>query len=111
MFQQLNGKEKVNQEIRYINDAYFARTRHAEKKLPDTRICYNLLYIYTREPLRNTAIYSDKYQKFLPVYRLAEHKYQVRFPDGSYNDYSFDNGICTRVDVHHTFYTASMILK
>ena len=111
VFQQLNGIEKLNQETRYVNGAYLTRISDGEKKLTDTRIYYNLVCIYTKEPLANTVVWSDKYQKFLPVYRIAAHKYRVKFPDGSHNEYSFRNGICHRVDVHHSFYKATMILQ
>jgi len=32
-------------------------------------------------------------------------------PDGNYNYYSFQNGICNKVEVHHTFYTIQITLK
>jgi hypothetical protein len=111
VYQRLNGSEKVNKQMRYVNNAYIIDNKGREEKLDNVRIHYNLLCIYCHEPFNNSLIFSDKYQKFLLVKKLADHHYQIRFPDGSANEYWFEDGICIRIEIDHTLYSAVMELN
>lgn len=110
VYQKLNGSEKVNKQIRYVNDAYIISNNGREEKLCHIKIGYNLLCIYNHEPLSTVLIFSDKYQKYLPIQRMEEHHYRIQFPDGSTNDYWYENGVCKKIEVDHSFYSAVMEL-
>jgi hypothetical protein len=68
------------------------------------------MLLYTKEPLNINQVYSDNFQCFLPIKKDAEHQYRVNLPDGNYNEYHFENGICKLVVVNHSLYTIRMEL-
>lgn len=111
VYQKLNGSEKVNKQIRFVNDEYIIRNNGKEEKLGNVKIYYNLVCIYNHEPLGTALIFSDKYQKFLNISKIEDHHYKIKFPDGSTNEYWFENGVCKKIEIDHTFYSATMELN
>lgn len=111
VYQKLNGSEKVNKQIRFVNDEYIIRNNGKEEKLGNVKIYYNLVCIYNHEPLGTALIFSDKYQKFLDISKIEDHHYKIKFPDGSTNEYWFENGVCKKIEIDHTFYSATMELN
>lgn len=111
VYQKLNGSEKVNKQIRFVNDEYIIRNNGKEEKLGNVKIYYNLVCIYNHEPLGTALIFSDKYQKFLDISKIEDHHYKIKFPDGSTNEYWFENGVCKKIETDHTFYSATMELN
>jgi hypothetical protein len=111
VYQKLNGNEKLNKQIRYANNSYVVSNKGREQKLYNVKIGYNLVCIYNHEPVNTSLIFSDKYQKFLPIQKIQDHHYRIKFPDGSGNDYWFENGVCKKIEIDHTFYSAVMELN
>lgn len=111
VYQKLNGTEKVNKQIKYVDNSYMINDNGDEEKLENVKIYYNLVCIYGHEPLTTTLIYSDKYQRFLAIEKIKEHHYKIRFPDGTANEYWYQDGLCTKVKIDHTLYTAFMELN
>jgi hypothetical protein len=111
VYQKLNGNEKVNKQIRFVNDEYIVSNNGKEEKLSNVKIYYNLVCIYNHEPLRTVLIFSDKYQKFLAINKIEDHHYKIKFPDGSSNEYWFEDGVCKKIEIDHTFYSATMELN
>lgn len=111
VYQKLNGNEKVNKQIKYVNDEYIISNNGKEEILDNVKIYYNLVCIYYHEPLSTVLIFSDKYQKFLPINKVEDHHYKIKFPDGSSNEYWFENGVCKKIEIDHTFYSATMELN
>jgi len=111
VFQTLNGNEKLNKQIRHLDDSYVITNNGKVEKLHHKRIYYNLVCIYNHEPVATTVIFSDKYQKFLAIEKIADHHYRIRFPDGSANDYWFESGVCKKIEVDHKLYNAIMELN
>lgn len=109
VMRRVNGKLKANKQTRFVDNLY--QTRSDNKihwiKVP---ISYNLMLLYVNEPVTRSQVYSDNYQQFLEVKQTTPHTYHIALPDGNYNDYHFDNGICQKVTVHHALYTISMQL-
>jgi len=111
VYQKLNGNEKVNKQIRFVNDTYIINNKGKEEKLANVKIYYNLVCIYSHEPTTASLIFSDRYQQFLAVQKIEEHHYRIRFPDGSANDYWFENGVCKKIEIDHKLYSAIMELN
>jgi hypothetical protein len=111
VYQRLNGSEKVNKQIRFANDSYVISNKGREERLYNVKIYYNLVCIYNHEPNTTSLIFSDKHQKFLPIQKIEDHHYRIRFPDGSANEYWFENGTCKRIEIDHTLYSAVMELN
>jgi hypothetical protein len=111
VYQKVNGTEKINKQIIYMKDAYVVTSKGKEERLNNFKIYYNLVCIYNHEPIKASLIFSDKYQKFLQIQKIEDHHYKIDFPDGSANEYWFENGLCKTVKADHQFYTATMELN
>ena len=107
----VNGKEKAAKQIKAIGNTYEATS--FGKTVPSTikSIDYNLNMLYFQEPFNKQIVYSDNFQEFVNVEQVAEHRYKIVLPDGNYNYYTFRDGICSMVELHHSFYTVYFQLK
>ena len=110
VYREVNGKQKANRQTKYCNGCYEIITEGKKTVLKKTGINYNLVRLYCKEPVNITQVYSDAFQQFLNLKAIGAHKYKLELPDGNYNVYNFQNGICSRVEVHITFYTIQMQL-
>ena len=71
-------------------------------------IRYNMLSLYAAEPTEINQVYSDSFEQFIAVRKTADHKYKIVLPDGNYNNYNYENGMLSRVEINSTFYSASI---
>jgi len=108
--QKLNGKEKLNKQTKLTGKNYIITDKDEKKQLDNITIGYNMVCLYTNEPLHLVQIFSDKFQKFLAIQKIAEHHYKISFPDGNFNEYIYANGICKKIEVTHSFYNVLMEL-
>jgi hypothetical protein len=83
----------------------------SERRIPASAIYYNMVCLYTQEPVSVNQVYSDKFQKFLPIQILGKQHYKIDFPDGNSNQYYYQNGICRRIESNNTLFPVVMELK
>jgi len=111
IYRKLNGTEKVNKQHQAAaNKQYLI---HAGERTEVTKaypITYNMLSLYSREPEKITRVYSDNFQSFIAIQKTDQHKYKITLPDGNYNYYYYKNGVLSLIEVHHSFYSASIVL-
>jgi len=105
----VNGKAKERKKTTFQNDVYQLQSGNKFSSLSQA-IAFNMMLLYTTEPVSVNQVYSDNFQCFLPIKKQAAHQYRVNLPDGNYNDYYFENGICKLVVVNHSLYTIKMEL-
>lgn len=109
-YQKENGKETINSITEDGN--YFKLVSNGHVDLQNfSPVHNNYLQLFCHFPGTETKIYSNHYQGFLDVKKISENKYRVSLPDGNYNYYSYENGVCTLVDVERTFFTIHFVLK
>ncbi|PWK75888.1 hypothetical protein LX99_03621 [Mucilaginibacter oryzae] len=101
----VNDKEKCNRQTRAVASGYQTVAEGKCGKLDQQQIGANLMLLYCREPDDQAQVYSDNFQQFLQVKQVSPHVYRIDLPDGNYNFYSYTNGVCSKVDIHHTLYT------
>jgi len=101
----VNGKEKAARQTRAYGDTYEATSFGKAVTSTIKPIDYNLNMLYFQEPFNKQIVYSDNFQQFLTVEQVALHQYKIVLPDGNYNYYTFRDGICSTVELHHSFYT------
>lgn len=99
-----NGKQKAKKQTLLLNNNYQAKSEDKTIVINNT-INYNLMLLYCNEPVNLSQVYSDNYQQFLEIRKIGPHAYRVALPDGNYNDYTFDNGECREVEIHHSLFT------
>lgn len=71
---------------------------------------YNVLCLYFAEPVNLKELYSDNYQKMLQITKIGQHQYKIRLPDGNYQNYFYQDGVCHKIVVNSTFFTITMEL-
>ncbi|MEN0055750.1 MAG: DUF6134 family protein [Mucilaginibacter sp.] len=107
----VNGKEKANRQTKVCGDTYQTLAEgKCGPRVEQKNISQNLMLLYCHEPDDNAQIYSDNFQQFLQVKRVSDHMYRIDLPDGNYNFYSYSNGVCSKVDIHHSLYTIQIQL-
>jgi hypothetical protein len=110
VYQNQNGKEKLSKQVRFDGNKYIVTDKGTKEQLSNTPIKYNMVCLYTNEPSQINLVFSDKFQKLLPIQKLGEHHYKISFPDGNFNEYYYSDGTCKRIEVNHSFYSAVMEL-
>lgn len=110
IYRQLNGTEKVNKQHQAGNQQYLIHAGQRTEVTKNYPITYNMLSLYSREPENINQVYSDNFQSFIAIQKTDQHKYKITLPDGNYNYYYYKNGVLNLVEVHHSFYSANIVL-
>ena len=111
IFRRLNGNVKVDKKTKANGNAYTIYKGSKTETLNDFPIRYNMLSVYVTEPVNITKVYSDNFQQQVDIQKIAEHHYKIKFPDGNYNEYFYSDGICSKIKIHHSLYSAIIELK
>ncbi len=107
----VNGKEKANRHTVSAANGYQLDKEGKRAAGSQAPIIYNVHLLLRNEPRNLQKVYSDNYQEYLSVEKLAEHKYRLKLPDGNYNIYYFRNGICEALEINHSMYTLHIALE
>ena len=110
IYRRLNGSEKVNKQHQENNRQYVIHAGDRSEITKTYPITYNMLSFYSKEPVSITKVYSDNFESFLNIQKTDAHAYRVTLPDGNYNNYYYKNGVLVLVEVHHSFYSANIVL-
>jgi hypothetical protein len=111
LFREVNGREKANRRTRLAGKNYLVEEDGKKEWLGQYPIRYGMLSLYTKEPLQLLQVFSDNFQRFLAIEKVGAHQYRIRFPDGNWSEYHYRNGLCVRIRVKHTLYSAEITLN
>ena len=111
IFRKLNGNVKVDKKTKANGSAYTVYKGSKTETLNNYPIRYNMLSVYIIEPLNITKVYSDNFQQLINIQKIADHYYKIKFPDGNYNEYFYTNGVCSKIEIHHSLYSATIELR
>ena len=110
IFRQMNGREKANKQHQVLNNQYVIHVGKNSAITQNYPITYNMLSLYTIEPININKVYSDNFETFIAIQKVEMHKYRISLPDGNYNYYYYKDGILNMVEVHHSLYSATIVL-
>ncbi len=106
-----NNRTKLDKQTRRLGTKYEI-SQEGKTRLQSFPVIHaNLLSMYFFEPAGLQEIYSDMHERFIPVKRIKEGSYEVKFPDGNSNVFFYAGGLCTRIKIKHSFYTAEILLN
>ena len=111
IFRKLNGNVKVDKKTKATGNAYTVYKGSKTETLNNYPIRYNMLSVYINEPVNITKVYSDNFQQQIDIQKIADHHYKIKFPDGNYNEYFYRNGVCSKIEIHHSMYSATIELR
>lgn len=106
----VNGREKANKKIKKSGNGLVVSEDGSEKELRNYSVKFNTHCLYNTEPVHYTNVFSDNYQRFIPIVKLADHHYKLTFPDGNSNEYFYEKGICRKVKVKSQLFDAEFVL-
>lgn len=109
IYRKLNSKEKVNKELHLNDGKYYLINKGRKRSLTLNKIMDNLVTLYFYEPIKISQVYCDNHHSMASVVLLDSGKYQVIFPDGSYNIFYYQNGKCKKVDAFTSLYEVQLI--
>jgi hypothetical protein len=110
-FRKTNNDIKIDKQTKLLGNQYQLLEKGEKKILPFSVIKINLLSLYFLEPLNNESVYCDNHQCYSPIIKTSDGGYKVKFPDGNSNSYYYRDGICIKIKIDHTFYSAVVTLK
>jgi hypothetical protein len=110
IYRQMNGSEKANKQLQAGNNQYILHAGKNSEVKKNYPITYNMLSLYSMEPLGVDKVYSDSFETFVAIQKAGEHRYKISLPDGNYNYYYYKQGILYLVEVHHSLYSANIVL-
>ena len=108
-YRKTNGTVKVNKQTSRVAEKYVVNDNGEKQYLSIPVVVTNLLSLYFQEPTSFSTVYCDKYETFIKITKTDDGGYKVIFPDGNSNTFYYTWGICTKVKISHTFYTAQII--
>lgn len=109
IYSKLNGEEKANKKHRAVNGKYMISMGANLSETDAYPITYNMLCLYSKEPVDIRKVYSDKYESLLRIEKVGEHKYKVRLPDDNYNCYLYKDGALSQVDIYRSIYSVKLV--
>lgn len=110
-YRKTNGDTKLDKQTRLVADKYEVLENGGKENLNIACINSNLLNLYFQEPVAISQVYCDNHKCFSQLIRTDDGGYKVKFPDGNSNCFYYTRGICTKIKISHTFYSAEIILK
>jgi len=106
----LNGEVKGKRNTRLI-DSVYQITEGGKKSIHHLgKINLTISGLYLNEPLNTKRIYSDNHRQWLKFTEIKSHSYRLDLPDGNHTIYHFENGICVRIDINQTLFSARLVL-
>ena len=109
-YQKRNGSVKANRLTIADGKSYKLVDKDITRLVSHPPIRYNMLLLYINIPKTVDKVYSDNYQKHLDLKKVDQNKYRLTLPDGNYNYYSYENGVCSNVLIERTLFTIQFVL-
>lgn len=100
----VNNREPVMKKTKREFNGYQLIEGDKYKWLASKDIRTNIISLYFNEPRSIDSVYCDNHQKWAVVQKRSNICYRVVMPDGNYNDFYYSKGVCTRVEILHSFY-------
>lgn len=110
-YQKQTGTNVINKTTTASGKFYKLTDDDESKMVNMPPVRFNTLLLYINVPKNISKVYSANYQKLVDIKRISDNKYRLLLPDGKYNDYSYKDGICTRVEIVRSLGTVQFVLK
>ena len=111
-FYQNQTGSAIDNKTTIASGKFYKLTDDGETKLINiSPIRYNMLLLYTNIPDTVTKVYSANFQKHLDIKKVGENKYRLTMPDGKFNYYTYQNGVCTDVEIVRSLFTLHFVLR
>lgn len=110
-YERQTGSDEVNKSTVVAGKLYKVTDNGVSQLVNFGPIRYNMLLLYTTIPKNINKVYSSNFQKMADIKKVEENKYRLTLPDGNVNDYTYKNGVCTKVEIVRTMISVQFILR
>ena len=111
LYRTLNGHVKVNNVASWNGTLYNMTDKDQEKSSIKHQINLTTANLYYTEPVNVHAVYSEKFQKMVPVKNVSNRRYVLELPNGNKTYYSYANGICCLVEAETDWAMLKFVLN
>ncbi len=111
LYRTLNGKVRVNNSATWNGTHYQMTNKDGEKSSLSQLVMMTTASLYFHEPKDGSAIFSEKFQKMLPVKWIKDKKYLLKLPGGNKTYYSYANGTCNLVEAETDWADLKFVLN
>ncbi len=108
-FRKTNGNTKLDKQTKYVSNKYEVLENGDKETLSIPFISTNLLSLYFREPAGIDLVYCDNHKCFVKITKKEDGGYKLKFPDGNSDCFYYSGGICSKIKIEHTFYSAEIV--
>lgn len=111
LYRTLNGKVRVNNTATWNGSHYQMTNKDGDKNSLSQLVQMTTASLYFHEPKDGTYIFSEKFQKMLPVKWVKDRKYLLKLPGGNKTYYSYANGTCNLVEAETDWADLKFVLS
>jgi hypothetical protein len=108
--QMINGKVQNDTRTTWDGNQYDVYTLTGRSKLKERSIDYDVCMLYFDEPDHRKKIYSDALGKWVNIKTNNNHQYDLLLPESKRSTYTFNYGICSRVETEQMFSKITLLL-
>ena len=98
LYRTLNGRVKVKNAAMWNGKLYTQTDKDDEKSIISHLIYFTTASLYFEEPINHKQVYSEKFQKMIPVKSAGAKRYLLDLPNGNKVYYSYRDGVCCLVE-------------
>ncbi len=107
---QLNNNTRTYSNMKWVGDKYEVDVDGKKYDITEP-VDYSAVSLYWEEPIGLTQVFSERFGKYLPLKQIKPHFYELTLPDGKITHYTYEDGICTKVEINHWFRNFYYVLK
>jgi hypothetical protein len=108
VYRKLNNKVKIDQEVVLMDNQYFIKSTGNVKLEKEKPIDFNLVKLFFIEPIGIKEVYCDKLKRYVPIEKMASHRYKVIFNKDNYSIFNYENGVCISVNAIGSFFKVKL---
>lgn len=111
LYRTMNGKLKVNNTATWNGSFYNLSDKDGANGSLKQSIFSSTASLYFNEPGNIKSVFSEKFQKMIPVQKINSNKYRIDLPNGNTTTYTYSKGICTLVEANTDFANLRFVLN
>jgi len=111
LYRTLNGRVKVRNLAIWDGSQYKQSDKDDEVTTIHHLIHFTTASLYYNEPANLSSLYSEKFQKMIPVKPAGPKRYRLDLPNGNKVFYSYANGRCSLVEAETDWATLKFVIN
>ncbi len=105
----VNEKLESSSELYWDGNQYLKNDGESTVEIGRQLVTYSSACVFFEEPVSRDGLFYEQYGKELKLEKIGDHKYEVKLPNGSKEQYTYQHGEVVMVEVVQTFATISLI--